>query len=227
MALRQSRLAAWIAMCLGRGARAPISELDAGLLADEVGEQFFAGGTFVFRQGEDAAQVHIIRSGSVELSQMSRGRRVTVQVLVPGDVFGDVPMLLGEPEPFDARAVVDSTVLSIDQPTLFGLLSSRPQLARRWMISLAGRMSGLQQRLVDVLAGGIEAQLASMLLRQADEHGRVAMPQAQLASLLGVQRTSVQRVLKQLAEAGLIEVGYRKIELVDRAGLLTLLDEGA
>jgi CRP-like cAMP-binding protein len=91
------------------------------------------------------------------------------------------------------------------------------------MVSLAGRMSGLQQRLIDVLAGGLEAQLASVLLRQADDRGRVTLSQAQLAALLGVQRTSVQRVLKSLDDAGLVEVGYRRIELVDRGGLASLL----
>jgi CRP-like cAMP-binding protein len=210
---------------MGRGERAPISEVDAALLVDQVGEERYAGGEFVFREGAAAAQVHIIRTGTVELSRLSGGRRVTLQLLRPGDVFGDVPLLLSEPEPFDARAVEDCTVLSMDAPTLFRLLSERPLLMRRWMVSLAGRMSGLQQRLIDVLAGGLEAQLATVVLRNADETGRVSMSQAQLAALLGVQRTSVQRVLKQLGEAGLIEVGYRRIELVDRAGLLSLLED--
>lgn len=218
-----SRFGSWLACCLGRGDRAPVSEDDVADLVAEVGEQHHAGGTFVFRQGDPAAQVHIIREGAVELSRMSRGRRVTLQVLRPGDVFGDVPLFLGEPEPFDARAVVDSIVLSMDAPTLFRLLSSRPRLMRRWMISLAGRMSGLQQRLIEVLAGGLEAQLASVLLHQADDMGRVVISQAELAALVGAQRTSVQRVLKQLADAGLLEVGYRKIDLIDRAGLVSLM----
>lgn len=221
-----SRFGSWLACCLGRGDRAPVSEDDVADLVAEVGQQHHAGGTFVFRQGDPAAQVHIIREGAVELSRMSRGRRVTLQVLRPGDVFGDVPLFLGEPEPFDARAVVDSIVLSMDAPTLFRLLSTRPRLMRRWMISLAGRMSGLQQRLIDVLAGGLEAQLASVLLHQADDMGRVVTSQAELAALVGAQRTSVQRVLKQLADAGLLEVGYRKIDLIDRAGLVSLVAGG-
>ena len=79
--------------------------------------------------------------------------------------------------------------------------------------------------LIDVLAAGLEAQLAAVLLRNADDRGCVTMSQAQLAGLLGVQRTSVQRVLEQLGDAGLIEVGYRRIELVDRGGLVSLLGD--
>jgi CRP-like cAMP-binding protein len=202
-----------------------MTENDLAAFAEEFGEDSFAGGTFVFRQGDPAAKVHVLRRGTVELSRVSRGRRVTLQTLRPGDVFGDVPVFLGDPEPFDARAVEDSTVLSLDAEELFTLLFSRPLVARRWFVSLAERMAGLQQRLIDLLAGGIEAQLASILLREADTTGRVAITQANLAGLLGVQRSSIQRVLKSMEAAGLIELGYRRIELVDRGGLLTLLEE--
>jgi CRP-like cAMP-binding protein len=169
--------------------------------------------------------VHVVRAGTVELSREIKGRRVTLQVLQPGDVFGDVPVFLGDPEPFDARAVEDCTVLELDAAALYHLLQTRPMVARRWFISLAERMAGLQNRLVDLLAGGIEAQLASILLREADARGRVRITQSNLAGLLGAQRSSIQRVLKSLQTAGLIELHYRCIDLVDRGGLVSLLDE--
>jgi CRP-like cAMP-binding protein len=108
---------------------------------------------------------------------------------------------------------------------LFELLQSRPLIARRWFMSLAERMAGLQARLVDLLAGGIEAQLASILLREADATGAVNASQSDLAPMLGVQRSSVQRVLKELEVAGLVKLTYRRIVLVDRAGLVSLLAE--
>lgn len=188
-----------------------------------MGTESFAGGTFVFRQGDQAANVHVVRTGSVELCTNLSGRRVTIQVLRPGDVFGDVPAFLGEPEPFDARAVTDCTVLSLDKAALDVLLRTRSLVAQRWLVSMAERMAGLQQRLIDLLAGGLEAQLASVLLRECDAAGTVAMTQADLAAMLGVQRSSVQRVLKELATAGLIQLKYRRIELVDRAGLDSLI----
>jgi Mn-dependent DtxR family transcriptional regulator len=65
--------------------------------------------------------------------------------------------------------------------------------------------------------------VATYLLRAADTTGVVEITQAQLASMLGAQRTSVQPVLKNLEDAGLVEVGYRRVELVDAAGLASLL----
>lgn len=225
MAVRFQRFGAWIALCLSRGTKAPLSQNDVELLVEEMGEASYAGGTFVFRRGETAAKVHVVRTGTVELSREVKGRRVTLQILRPGDVFGDVPAFLGESEVFDARAIEDCTILSLDTEDLFTLLQTRPRVARRWFVSLAERMAGLQNRLIDLLAGGIEAQLASILLREADDGGRVRTTQSTLAAMLGVQRSSVQRVLKQLESAQLIELHYRCIDLIDRAGLVSLLED--
>jgi CRP-like cAMP-binding protein len=191
-----------------------------------MGEQQVAGGTFVFRQGDRAARVHVVRSGSIELSKVIHGRRVTLQRLRSGDVFGDVPAMLGREEPFDARAIDDSTVLSIEASTLLDLLTTRPGVARRWFASMAERMAGLQDRLDDLLAGSLESQLASLLLREAGSTGEVRITHAHLSDLLGVQRSSVQRVLKSMESAELIALSYRRIELLDRPALEALLDEG-
>ena len=220
---RLSQYRSWIACCLGRGRRAPLGENDVDQLVAEFGESKFAGGTFVFRRGDPAAQIHVVRTGTIELSRVLNGRRVALQILRAGDVFGDVPAFLGEPEPLDAWALEDSTILSLDTVSLFALLQTRPQVARRWIVSLAERMAGLHERLGDLLAGGLETQLASVLLREAAGSGEVNLTQDQLAEMLGSARTSVQRVLKQLAEDGLIRLGYRRIEVIDESGLARLV----
>jgi len=143
---------------------------------------------------------------------------VALQILRAGDVFGDIPLFVGMDEPFDARALTDTTVLSIDADGLFRLLAERPSLARRWLVSVAGRMAAVQARLVDLLAGGQEAQLASLLAREA-EQGVVRLSQAVLAELIGTRRTSVNRALKKLEARGLVALRYREITVLDPAGL--------
>lgn len=80
-------------------------------------------------------------------------------------------------------------MLPLDADSLFALLSTRPLIARRWFLSLAERMMGLQNRVADL------------------------------------QRSSVQRVPKQLEASELIALRYRCVDLVDRVGLEALLDE--
>lgn len=220
------RHAAWIARCLGRGQLAPLGPDDVDALATEMGETRHAGGTTVFRMGDLPGRVYIVREGAVELTRELHGRRVTLQLLHPGDVFGDIPLIARMPLPFDARALEDSVVLSIDSLTLWRVLEQRPRLAHRWMVSVALRMAEVQARLVDLLAGGLQAQLASLLVREADQ-GQVHLSQQVLAALVGGRRTSVNRVLKDLEARQLIKLRYRQVEILDPAGLAALTGTAA
>lgn len=214
---------AWLACCLGRGALAPVHADDVAVLAAELAERRYAAGTTIFRQGEVPATVHVVRHGAVELSRELNGRRVALQILHPGDVFGDVPLLVRMAEPFDAIALEDTLLLSIDSVRLSRLLEHRPRLSYRWLVSVAERMAQVQARLTDLLAGGMEAQVASFLVRHA-EHDRVNLSQAVLAELVGGQRTSVNRVLQGLETRGLVRLHYRQVEIVDETGLLAVCD---
>jgi len=224
VSMSSGRIRHWLACCMGRGDRAPLGHSEIEELAEVLGESAFAGGTYVFREGDGAARVHIVRSGRLELSREHDGRRVTLQVLRPGDIFGDVPVLLGQSEPFDARAVEDSVVLSFGSDELFEMLRTRPRMAERWLVSLAHRTYGFQQRLNDLLSGGLESQLASLLLREADD-GVVTMTQQAMAAMLGTKRSSINRVLKTLETAEVVDLSYGKVTIVDH-GALDALNPG-
>ena len=216
--------ARWLAACLSRGDLAPLGAEEVAELATEFERTSVVAGTLLFRQGDRPDRVYVLRSGSVELVRSVGVRRLALVVLRPGDVFGDVPVLLERPEPFDAEALEDSVVFTIDPERLSGLLRRRPRLAQRWHVSLADRMARTQERLFEVLAGGLDAQVAALLLHQPGR-GDVGLTQKVVAELVGVQRSSVNRALKRLEAAGLIERGYRRITVVDAAGLAELAGE--
>jgi CRP/FNR family transcriptional regulator len=83
-------------------------------------------------------------------------------------------------------------------------------------------MAGLQARLSDLLAGGLQEQLASILLREGTDSVSVKLTHNQLAELVGAPRSSAQRVLKSLEASGLIELHYRRIDVVDGTDLAAL-----
>lgn len=213
-----ARHTAWITRCLNGGGLAPLGASDIAALAAALGEQHYPVGSNLFRMGEAPTRVHIVHNGCVGLFRTVQGRRVVVQILEPGDIVGDVALFVRTPQPFDAWVLEDSLLLSVDSLTLYALLERRPRIARLWLVSVSQRMAGLEARLADLLAGGLEAQLASILLRRADQ-GMVHLNQAMLADLLGVSRTSVNRVLKQLESRSVIAVRYGGVEIVDPAAL--------
>jgi CRP-like cAMP-binding protein len=213
-----ARQAAWIAQWLGPGDLAPVGADDIRELAGLLREDHYRAGDTVFELGQAPTRVQIVRSGAVELSRNIKGRRVVLQILLPGDVFGDVSLFLRIKVPWDAVALEDSLILSADSVSLYRLLEQRPRLAWRWLHSVSARVHGFWFRVVELLSGGLEAQVASVLLRRS-EGGVLHLSQGNLAELVGHPRTSINRALKHLESQGLIRVRYGEVDVLDPHGL--------
>ncbi|WP_116045996.1 Crp/Fnr family transcriptional regulator [Amycolatopsis palatopharyngis] len=212
------RQAAWVARCVGRGDTAPLSQDDVSALAATLHSRTYERGEVLFRGGAATEGVWIVQRGRVELSAGSGRRRAVVQVLRPGDVDGDIQHLLDMPFPYTARAVDDSVVLSLTVEG-FEQLLSESRLARRWLSSVAQRLATSQGRIIGLLGRSLTAQVARLLLDEAVDED-VLLPQRTLAAMLGVQRPSLNKILKDFERRGLISVGYAAIHLVDSSALL-------
>src|SRR5215471_5191516 len=179
----------------------------------------FGPGSVLFGGGQTTG-VWIVREGRIELSVGSGRRRVVVQLLRPGDVDGDIQLLLAMPLPYTGRAVPTVTCLFLARDDFEQLLATHPAIARRWLSSVAQRLAASQARVLALLGGSLTAQAAKLLAAES-VGGRVELPQRTLAAMLGVQRPSLNKVLKDLERDGLIRISYSTIEVLDRPGLAT------
>ncbi|KGH45345.1 transcriptional regulator [Modestobacter caceresii] len=221
---RQIRDAAWIARCVGRGATAPLGPEDVIALAGRISpRQFRRGERILGDAGAGQPGVCIVRDGHVELSVGTPRGRVVVGVLRPGDVDGDVPLLLGIPVPYTAHALDETVCLVLSPADFESLLSQHPAVSRRWLSSVAQRLATSHGRLISLLGRPLVAQLAGLLVDEAED-GKVQLPQRTLAAMLGVARPSLNKVLKDLERRGLVELGYGSIRLLDEAGLRSMRD---
>ena len=212
------RDAAWIARCVGRKETAPLRESDIAAIASYLETREIDRGGVVFPAGASPEGVWIIRTGLVELIVGSGRRRVVVQLLVPGDVDGDMQLILEMPLPYTARAVEHARVLFLPAPAFEELLRERPAIARRWLSSVAARVSRSQMRILELLGKSLPERTARLILQEAIGE-RVPLPQRTLAAMLGVQRPSLNKTLKDLEAKELVTLGYAEVTIVDRQGL--------
>jgi len=215
------REAAWVARCVGRAETAPLDEADLSALASYLTRRAAERGRVLFATGKPSQGVWIIRGGMVELVVGAGARRLVIQLLHPGDVDGDVELLLGMPFPYTARSVADTEYLFLEERAFERLLREHPAVARRWLSSVAARVAGGQRRIVGLLGKSLSVQVARLLTEEATD-GRVRLPQRTLAAMLGVHRPSLNKVLKQFEHQRLLEVGYGEIRLLDPQGLAQL-----
>jgi CRP-like cAMP-binding protein len=212
------REAAWLARCVGRGDWAPLSETDIVELGNRLQPVALEPGAPLFAQGATSEAVWIVREGRVELSRRDGRRRMILQIVHPGEVDGDISLILEMPLPYSARAVDHVQALRLSAPDFEWLIASRPALARRWLSSVAGRLMHAEHRILQLGGRDLRAQL-SMLLLDEQHEGSVELPQESLASLLGVRRPSLNKVLRDLERERLVRLSYRRVEISDPAGL--------
>ena len=78
---------------------------------------------------------------------------------------------------------------------------------------------------MQLLGRSLAEQLARLLVDEADGD-IVPLPQRTLAAMLGVQRPSLNKVLKEMENRTLVELGYGQVQILDRKGLDRLAERG-
>ncbi|MFM1988116.1 MAG: hypothetical protein RJA99_1073 [Pseudomonadota bacterium] len=200
-----------------------------GLLLRRAWLRRYRSGESMVRRGERADGLMVVAAGTVETSSSTAaGRRVVVSYAGPGHVVGLVPLLDGGGAIHDTRAQEPAEVLWIAPDDFHAAIDADPQMRRRVMRLLAGRTRRLHRLLVDTAALPLPVRLARVLLSLRAALGEPAGPggglrlrvsQEGLAAMLGVPRQRVNAALRTLAEAGVLRMGYLRIELLDLAAL--------
>ena len=100
-------------------------------------------------------------------------------------------------------------------------LATHPTIAGRWLSWVAGRLAASQARILGLLGRNLSAQVAQLLLDEQHD-GTVELAQRTLAAMLGVQRPSLNKVLKDFERDRLITVRYAAVDVLDPARLTRL-----
>ena len=215
----------------GRWISAASAERNLGLLnrrelalLRQIGSVHHAdAGTVVAASGSKVTHVQVISDGELELRARLDEGRATMAVVRTGGVIGDIPLLLKAPMPFDAVASRDTECLALSRQRWTQLLTNSPDLALRWMTSIARRLDDDRRRLVVVTSKPLIAQVAYLLLDLAEDGPSaepvVKLSHTTLAHLLGARRQSVTRVVGELKRRGLVEARYGHTVLLDVDGL--------
>lgn len=132
----------------------------------------------------------------------------------PRGVDGDIATILYKPTAYSAWTVEDCKFSYIDPKDFIELLENDAEVARLWMSSVAKRLIGAQSRIITLLGSSVEVQVARLLLSEHADNS-VVISQGALAAMVGAQRSSVNRTLKDFQRRGIVEVEYRSIKILN------------
>ncbi len=119
----------------------PLSPEVLQRLAASLRPQRFPAGERVLRQGERADRMHFLRSGRVLVEmRTSADVRFSVAGLGPGDCFGEMSLLTGEPASADVTAEEDAETLALDRTSFNALAAECPGLLREFTLLISRRL---------------------------------------------------------------------------------------
>jgi CRP/FNR family transcriptional regulator, cyclic AMP receptor protein len=104
-------------------------------------EERFKAGQVIFKAEETGGTFYIIQAGQVELSIVDDDdEKLVLEVLEPGDFFGEMSLLDGGTRSATAAAVQHCDVLVLERHEFLDLLMQRPHMAQDVLISQAKRI---------------------------------------------------------------------------------------
>jgi CRP-like cAMP-binding protein len=181
-------------------------------------------GETIFHCGDPCTGFHVVVYGQVKLGFTSpQGLEKVVEIVRPGQSFGEALMFLDEPYIVFAQALADSLLLHVAKHAVLDELARDPRFARRMLSGLSRRLHGLVRDVeAYTLRSGQERVIGYLLADVADVSGN-GMPaevhltpgKSVIASRLNMTPEHFSRILHELSAKGLIEVNGRAVRIPD------------
>jgi CRP-like cAMP-binding protein len=186
-------------------------------LAGQLRRRRYGRGEAVFVLGDPGTSLCLVETGQIKLSLPSpEGREVIIDLLGPGEVFGELALLDGEPRSADAVAIEPSQLLLLHRDEFLSFLEDHPRVAINLLGSLGRRLRRDAQLLQDATFLDVPARMARTILRLAGEaHTTPRLSQSDLAGLIGTTRVTLNKWLGLFEEQGLIQREGGRIRVLD------------
>jgi len=205
-----------------------VNPLFSGLTADNIKAiadlctvQTHAGGETLFMKGDTGDALYGLRRGRVLITtSTAEGKRLTLNVLGSGDVFGEIALLDGRPRTADAIIAEPTELYVIRRSAFSDLLRRQPEIALKFIELLCERLRWTSDRVEEAYLTNFKVRLARRLLKLAEDFGdEIQISQEELSVLAGATRESVNRQLQAWRRAGLVTLGRSRITVLNASGL--------
>ena len=193
-------------------------------------EQHAARGEVLFRKGDPCEGFHMVVYGHIKLAFTSAsGDEKVVELIGPGQSFGEALMFMERPYIVYAQALADSLLLHIAKSVVFEEIEREPGFARKMIAGLSRRLHGLISDLESYsMHSGIQRVIGYLLREEPVADGTSKVMQMRLpankgiiASRLNLTPEHFSRILHELIAAGLIAVDGRTVTILDLERLRT------
>ena len=194
---------------------------DTGLSVQRVFVRELERGEALYREGDSGDLVYVVQSGQIELTRESLDGPRLLSRKGPGELLGEMDLLLASPRTANATAATTASVLELDAGTFEAMCTDRSEIAIRVIQRLASHAQGLEKRLAALGGDDLLRPLVRVLIRRARPNqaagkpGGVANSLQELASESGLNLMETHRALAQLVDQRAVKLVEDRLEIVN------------
>lgn len=184
-------------------------------------------GKVFYRPGETGEVLFLLKSGRVQLYRLSPdGKKLILDTLGPGAIFGEMSLVGQRMYNTFAEAVEDCLICVMSRADVERLVIDQPKVGLRILEIVGRRLREAETRLEDMAFKAVPARMASLLVRLANERGKVieGITHQELAETIGTYRETATQTLNDFKARGLIDIGRKRIIILDLEGLQALAE---
>lgn len=179
-------------------------------------EKQYAKGETVFRAGDPAQAVFLVKEGRVHLMSFLEGGQVsTTCVMTQGEPFCCLPALDRKPYPVDAIAAVNSVVVQIPTEAFQSLLKKNPSFMQDALCLFCDRLRQVETKSC-MIYDSVERRLAGVLVSLSQKFGTtIPLTRNELAEMASTTVESAIRALSRLKGQGIVASSRGSLTLLD------------
>jgi CRP-like cAMP-binding protein len=204
---------------------ADLSKEDLATLVSTFRRRNFARGEPLVEVGGPGGSVFLVESGRVRISLPgSENREVTLAHLGPGDCFGEMSMLDGEPRSATVTATEDTVVLEGTRDDFMRSLEVNPRIAMSLLVMMSQRLRAANDIIESLSFLDVQGRVARFLLDMGAKQGAetpegivVPLPytRQEMANIVSTSRETLTRVLKNFERLRYIKLQRRKATILN------------
>jgi CRP/FNR family transcriptional regulator len=206
----------------------PLSPEEERLLLRESSRVLFARGETIFAPTRKPHSVFLLERGLVRIYRLGEaGSEATLGYVGSGEVFGELAAFGDHPRESFAVAALASTVRRFTRAGFEQLVMASASRSREVTRQIAERLKRIESRVEHLVFDDVRSRLIAILMELGHDFGdkegervrlTIRLSQSELATLIGATRQTVNAMLTELRNAGLV---------TQEAGLLVLVSPEA
>ncbi len=197
---------------------ADLPESDLQTLTGHVTTRRYKKNTIVVTKGDESDSLYIIQSGRARVYlDDEHGNEITIRTLEPGEAFGELALLSGEPRAANVVTLEDTELSVISKQDFMNCLTNNPAISIRIIKALVERIQAMTEDISSLALLDVYGRVAKVLTKHAHDQGGKPVTERlthqEIANLVGASREMVSRILKDLRAGGYISVEDKRITL--------------